>query len=61
MGRPKGRQRWRMISYSVAPFLAVLAGLLLVDADSAGWAAGVFFALLAVLAILLPVLVGPRR
>jgi hypothetical protein len=50
-----------MISYSVAPFLAVLAGLLLVDADSAGWAAGVFFALLAVLAILLPVLVGPRR
>jgi drug/metabolite transporter (DMT)-like permease len=58
----RGRgQRWRVVSYSAAPFLALLAVLLFRGENGIRNVAGAFLAVLAVLAILVPLLIKSAR
>ena len=61
MQRRRRKLRWRVISYSAAPFFALLAVLLLQTGDGAGRIVGVVLAILAVFAILAPLLRASRR
>jgi len=61
MERRKRKLRWRVISYSAAPFLVLFAVLLFRTGNGAGRIVGIVLVVLGVLAILVPQLSASRR
>ena len=60
MRSPRSQSRWRLIAYSAAPFLAVLAVVLIQRGGTASQILGVLAGVAAVLALIVPIVTQRR-